>query len=185
MFVSTIMQWILVHPYTIWKKCVFNLEINISTVLDIRMSSGKSFHALTVAMLNARSPYVMSFVLDSSKRRGSSDDRRPSRYTLASGSISLIYDGPVPLRALYAIRRHLKMTRFLMGSQCNSFIAPVTWSNFLKSVTNFAAAFWASWSRLRTYCGIPVRRELLSSLEITWACTTVFVWSWVRYSLIF
>ena len=119
---STMMQWILVHPYTIWKKCVFNLEINISTVL----SSGKSFHVLTVAMLNALSPYVMSFVLDSSKRRGSSDDRRPSRYTLASGSISLIYDGPVPLRALYAIRRHLKMTRFSMGSQCNSFIAPVT-----------------------------------------------------------
>ena len=54
-----------------------NLEINISTVLAIRMSSGKSFHALTVAMLNARSPYVMSLVLDSSKRRGSSDDRRP------------------------------------------------------------------------------------------------------------
>ena len=120
---STMMQWILVHPYTIWKKCVFNLEINISTVLAIRMSSGKSFHVLTVAMLNARSPYVMSFVLDSSKRRGSSDDRRPSRYTLASGSISLIYDRPVPLRALYAIRRHLKMTRFSMGSQCNSFIA--------------------------------------------------------------
>ena len=112
----TIMQWILVHPYTIWKKCVFNLEIDISTVLAIQMSSGKSFHALTVAMLNARSPYVMSFVLDSSKRRGSSDDRRPSRYTLASGSISLIYDGPVPLRALYAIRRPLKMTRFSMGS---------------------------------------------------------------------
>ena len=109
---STMTQWILVHPYTIWKKCVFNLEINISTVLAIRMSSGKSFHVLTVAMLNARSPYVMSFVLDSSKRRGSSDDRRPSRYTLASGSVSLIYDGPVPLRAVYAIRRHLKMTRF-------------------------------------------------------------------------
>ena len=92
---STMMQWILVHPYTIWKKCVFNLEINISTVLAIRMSSGNSFHVLTAAMLNARSPYVMSFVLDSSKQRGSSDDQRPSRYTLASGSISLIYDGPV------------------------------------------------------------------------------------------
>ena len=62
---STMMQWILVHPYTIWKKCVFNLEINISTVLAIQMSSGKSFHVLTVAMLNAQSPYVMSFVLDS------------------------------------------------------------------------------------------------------------------------
>ena len=102
--------------------------------------------------------------------------------------LSLIYDGPVPLRALYAIRRHLKMTRFSMGSQCNSFIAPVTWSNFLKSVTNFVAAFWASWSRLRTYCGkysCEKRTLLLSSLEITWACTTVFVWSWVRYCLIF
>ena len=150
------------------------------------MFSGKPFHALTVAMLNARSPYVISLVLDSSKRRGSSDDRRPSRFTLAGGSISLIYDGPLPLRDLYAIRRHLKMTRFSMSSQCNSFIAPVTWSNFLKSVTNFAAAFWASWSSLRTYFGIPVRRELLwSSLEITWACTTLLVWSWVRYCLIF
>ena len=56
----------IVHPYTIWKKCVFNLEINISTVLAIRMSSGKSFHVLTVAVPNAQSPYVMSFVLDSS-----------------------------------------------------------------------------------------------------------------------
>ena len=46
-----------------WKKCVFNLEINISTVLAIRMSSGNSFHVLTVAMLNARSPYVMSFFI--------------------------------------------------------------------------------------------------------------------------
>ena len=55
---STMMQWILVHPYTIWKKCVFNLEINISTVLAIWMFSGKSFHVLTVAMLNARSPYA-------------------------------------------------------------------------------------------------------------------------------
>ena len=59
---STMMQWILVHPYTISKKWVFNLEINISTVLATRMSSGKLFHVLTVAMLNARSPYVMSFV---------------------------------------------------------------------------------------------------------------------------
>ena len=80
------MQWILVHPYTIWKKCVFNLEINISTVLAIRMSSGNSFHVLTVAMLNARSPYVMSFVLDSSKRRGSSDDRRPLYMTFMYSS---------------------------------------------------------------------------------------------------
>ena len=32
-------------------------------------SSGKSFHVLTVAILNARSPYVMSFVLDSSKHQ--------------------------------------------------------------------------------------------------------------------
>ena len=111
---STIMQRMLVHPYTIWKKRVFSLEINVSTVLAIRMSSGKSFHALTVAMLNARSPYVMSLVLDSSKRRGSSDDRRPSCFTLASGNISLIYDGPVPLRALYAIRT-LENDSFLNG----------------------------------------------------------------------
>ena len=88
---STMMQWILVHPYAIWKTCVFNLEIYISTVLAIRMSSGKSFHILTVAMLNARSPYVMSLVLDSSKRRGSSDDRKPSRAmeTLARVIVSI------------------------------------------------------------------------------------------------
>ena len=53
-----------------------------------------SFHVLTVAMLNALSPYVMSLVLDSSKRRGS-DDQRSSRFTLAGGSIFLIYDGPL------------------------------------------------------------------------------------------
>ena len=47
---STIIQWILVHPYKIWKKCIFNIEINISTVLTIQMSSGKSFHALKVSV---------------------------------------------------------------------------------------------------------------------------------------
>ena len=54
------------------------------TVLAIWMSGGKSFHALTVAILNARSPNVMSLVLDSSKRRGASNDWILFRFTYDS-----------------------------------------------------------------------------------------------------
>lgn len=49
----------------IWKQWAFHLEIKISIVLALRMSKGKSFHA----RLRAWSPYVMSLVLASFKRR--------------------------------------------------------------------------------------------------------------------
>ena len=53
------------YPCKIWKQCTFHLEINISIVLALRMSSGKSFHAIP----RARYPYVKSLVLDSFKQR--------------------------------------------------------------------------------------------------------------------
>ena len=74
-----------IQKLTVLFECLFAMKhYTHLTVLAIWMSGGKSFHALTVAILNARSPHVMSLVLDSSKRRGASNDWIPFRFTYDS-----------------------------------------------------------------------------------------------------
>ena len=72
------------------------------------------------------------------------------------------------------IRLILQIILCSTGSQCNSFIVSLMWSNLRKQAITRAAAFWTLYSLLISYLGRPCKSELQkSSFEFMNPCTRI------------
>ena len=141
------------------------------------MWTGSLLHRDGATLEKALSPYVANLVFGTSKYPWLAD-LRDCLGSYAT-SMSVIYWGAWPCKALYVKRRTLKMILQDTGSQCNCFSTGVMCSYFRVRDTTQAALFWSFWSLQIWLSGMFASKALLlSRRDVTKAWMSVLAASW-------
>lgn len=130
-----------------WEKSrVFKLLLKVNKSGEFLRLNGSSFHALEAPEIKLLPPQLAFFT------RGIRTCLAPEERRVLPGmyhwNFRLRKSGPIPLMALKMVQRALKCILCLTGSQCSHLSSPLTEENLGIPVSNLAAAFCTSCSRL-------------------------------------